>query len=93
MLGDNSMTKFFVYTQIGQKHRREIEKIVRDEAKAMEAEAEYDEYTHKPKYISCHVCEIVEKTNDPHAHISVPIDTDGQDAGYIHIFGWKVKDD
>ena len=84
------MTKFFVYTQIGQKHRREIEKIVRDEAKAIESESQYDEYTHKPKYISCNVCENVEKTSDPHAHISVPIYTDGRDAGYIHIFGWKA---
>ena len=83
------MTKFYVYTQIGQKYTREIEKIVRDEAKAIERESEYDEYTHKPKYISCNVCENVEKTSDPHAHISVPIYTDGQDAGYIHIFGWK----
>ena len=83
------MTKFFVYTQIGQKYRREIEKIVRDEAKTIEREAEYDEYSHKPNSISCHVCEIVEKSNDPHTHISVPIYTDGRDAGYIHIFGWK----
>ena len=87
------MTKFYVYTQIGQKHRREIEKIVRDEAKAMEAEAEYDEYTHKSKYISCHVCEIVEKTNDPRKHISVPMYADNADGGYIHVYGWKVKDD
>ena len=84
------MTKFYVFSQINQKHRRELEKIVRDEAKAMEAEAEYDEYSHKPNSISCHVCEIVEKTNDPHEHISVPIYTDDVDAGYIHIFGWKV---
>ena len=83
------MTKFYVYTQIGQKHRREIEKIVREEAKAIERESEYDEYSHKPNSISCYVCENVEKTSDPHAHISVPIYTDGQDAGYIHIFGWK----
>ena len=87
------MTKFFVYTQIGQKHRREIEKIVREEAKAMEAEAEYDEYSCKPESISCHVCEIVEKTSDPHTHISVPIYTDGVDAGYLHVYGWRIKNE
>ena len=84
------MTTFFVYTQIGQKYSREIEKIVRDEAKAIERESEYDEYSHKPNSISCYVCENVEKTSDPHEHVSVPIYTDGRDAGYIHIFGWKA---
>ena len=87
------MTKFYVYTQIGQKHRREIEKIVRDEAKAIERESEYDEYTHKPKYITCDVCEIVEKTNDPHAYISVPIYANGVDAGYLHVYGWRIKNE
>ena len=93
MLGDNSMTKFFVYTQIGQKHRRELAKIIRDEAKAMEQEAEYDEYVKRPKIITCDVCELVEKTNNPRKHISVPMYADNADGGYIHVYGWKVKDD
>ena len=87
------MTKFYVFSQIDQKNRREIEKMVRDEAKAMEADGEYDEYSHKPNNISCHVCEIVEKTNDPYAYISVPIYADGVDAGYLHVYGWRIKNE
>ena len=85
------MTKLYIYTQIGQKNRRELEKVIREEAKAMEEESEYDEYTHQPKNITCNVCEIVEKTNDPHKYISVPIYADSVDAGYIHVYGWKVE--
>ena len=35
------------------------------------------------------VCEIVEKTTDLDEYISVPIDHDGVDGGYLIIEGWK----
>ena len=85
------MTKFYVITQPEQKYRRELEKIVRDEIKEMEADIEYDEYSYKSKskYISCYVCKTVEKTDNPHAFISIPFECDGEDMGYIHIYGWQ----
>ena len=34
------------------------------------------------------VCELVEWGNDDE-YISVPMEVDGLDAGYLHVYGWK----
>ena len=37
------------------------------------------------------VCEIVEKTDEEHHHISVPIEHGGVDGGFLHVYGWKEQ--